>query len=66
MSRTNGNGGMQTSAVHNTLICPKCNKPAFRKESGKSFETWLHFAKNGTVAHTLVDGEWFTRRASAI
>lgn len=46
-------GGMQTSGLHYSIYCPKCGKPAARKETGKGTERYLHFTKKGAVWHVV-------------
>ena len=58
--------GMQSAAVHATLICPKCHKPAFRRvdQIDGSKEYW-HFTKKGHVVHIQhIDVTFTSRRKS--
>lgn len=50
MSR-GGKGGMQASALHYSLYCPKCGKPAARVEYGAGEDKYLHFTRKGSVWH---------------
>lgn len=55
--RNNGCGGMQTNAAHYSIYCPKCGKPAARKEQIGDETRYLHFTKNGTLWHSVKAGE---------
>ncbi len=46
-------GGMQTCGLNYSIYCPKCGKPAARKEVIGSAERYLHFTKRGSVWHTI-------------
>ena len=60
--RNSGKGGMCTAINHPTLICPLCNKPAFKLESGV-FETYYHFTKAGAMKHIKdIEGTWSRKR----
>ena len=59
-------GGMQSCASQYSIICPKCNKPAFSAELGE-IKIYKHFTKNGAVAHILDEnGQWKTKKLSRI
>ena len=53
-----GRGGMQSSRQNYAIYCPKCGRPAARKEeTGRGFR-YLHFTKKGCVWHEVVqEGE---------
>ena len=51
--KDNGKGGMQSAGAQFTLICPKCGKPAFRREVRQGGTAYLHFTKKGSVRHFL-------------
>ena len=54
-------GGMQTSGLHNSIICPHCDKPSARKENREGIEAYMHYTKTGVLWHMqLPDGEWKT------
>lgn len=51
----NGKGGMQSAGLSYSIICPKCQKPAARRED--DFEhgilRYLHFTKTGSKWHEV-------------
>lgn len=51
--RNSGIGGMQTSAAHYSIICPKCGKPAARMERTPEGSRYMHFTKKGYVWHAI-------------
>ena len=51
--RNNGVGGMRTTGLHYSIICPKCNRPAARKEIGETSDRYLHFTTSGSVWHEV-------------
>ena len=54
--RNNGKGGMQTSGLGGSTLCPKCGKPAARIEHiAKDERRYLHFTKKGSVWHTVME-----------
>lgn len=55
--RNSGKGGMQTSGAHYSIYCPKCNKPAVRKDNYANETRYLHFTKKGSVWHTVTPKE---------
>jgi hypothetical protein len=58
MRHSAGYGGMQTCGANYTIICPKCGKPAARREG----DAYMHFTKKGVIWH-IWDGEkWIARR----
>lgn len=61
--RNNGKGGgMCSSAVHATLICPLCNKSAFRVDRAEVV-IYSHFTDKGTMQHIdNLDGTWSRKR----
>jgi hypothetical protein len=48
-----GKGGMQTAGLHYSICCPKCGKPAARKEETAYSARYLHFTKRGSVWHEV-------------
>lgn len=52
MSRS-GKGGMQSAGLHYDLYCPKCGKPAARREETVNSVRYLHFTKKGSVWHEI-------------
>jgi len=37
------------------LICPKCGKPAVRRENSRAGVAYLHLTKHGTTRHFIED-----------
>lgn len=52
--RNNGRGGMQTSAAAYAIYCPKCGKPAARREGDNRY---MHYTKKGVVWHQATPGQ---------
>lgn len=48
-----GTGGMQTSGLKYAIMCPRCNKPAFRMEKTGFEEIFFHFTKKGFTKHVI-------------
>lgn len=48
-------GGMQSAGLSYDIICPKCHKPAARREDdfGKGVFRYLHFTKCGCRWHEV-------------
>jgi len=46
-------GGMQSVALHYSIYCPKCGKPAARMEENGIERRYLHFTKKGSVWHVV-------------
>ena len=60
--RNNDKGGMCTAINHSFIICPLCNKAAFKVERGV-FETYHHFTDKGETQHIMdMDGTWSRKR----
>lgn len=51
--RNSGKGGMQSGSVKYSIYCPKCGKPAARKEQSGTQTRYLHFTKSGSVWHSV-------------
>lgn len=49
--RNSGKGGMQTSGVAYSIICPVCGKPTARKEQTSGATRYMLFTKRGCVWH---------------
>lgn len=49
--RSIGKGGMQTGGANYSIYCPKCGKPAARKEPTENGVKYMHFTKNGSIWH---------------
>ena len=47
--------GKDAGAVRTSyqLICPKCGKPAFRRENSRAGVAYLHLTKKGSVRHMV-------------
>ena len=54
--RNGGVGGMQTAASRYSIICPKCGRPATRREETSDGSRYLHFTKQGVVWHVVALG----------
>ena len=50
--------GKDAGAVRTSyqLICPKCGKPAFRRENSRAGVAYLHLTKKGSIRH-MVEAE---------
>ena len=60
--RSSSKGGMCSAIVYPTIICPLCNKSAFKLSKG-AYETYEHFTKNGVMKHiNNMDGTWSRKR----
>lgn len=58
--RNHDKGGMQTSGVKCSIICPKCSKDAARMTTGEGEIAYMHYTKMGCMWHvqSLSTGEW--------
>jgi len=52
-------GGMQTAGTHPSIYCPKCGKPAARKELKDGRWEYMHFTKKSVVWHKEPEPEVF-------
>lgn len=60
--RNNGKGGMQTTSIYNSILCPLCHKPAATAKFGLTC-TYMHFTKKGVIYHIKnTDGTWTRKR----
>ena len=50
---SSGKGGMQTSGTHYSIVCPKCKKPAARKDTFRDVDRYMHFTHKGHVWHEV-------------
>ena len=46
-------GGMQSSAQHFLIYCPKCQKAAARVDYYADGDKYLHYTKKGSVVHIV-------------
>lgn len=51
-----GKGGMQSAGLDYSIVCPKCQKPAARREADfeRGIFRYLHFTKTGSKWHEVV------------
>lgn len=53
--KSNGRGGMVTSGANYSIFCSKCGKPAARMDKVGNETRYMHFTKNGSVWHTVIN-----------